>query len=124
MSLGTSQHQDNAYPNSSSVTATHPDSELIAACQQFDMLERQIIVFLENLPEAESERKTQALVKEQKRLVTQISKHKAVTLEGHAARAHSLYLAGGSAFASNDPNDLLSRLFLSLLRDMTSGSPS
>ena len=103
----------------------HPDAELLAACAEFDRLERGYLAlgfgYDEETPEGASiEAEQSRLAEEQELLVDRICELRAVTREGQAARARSLAL--WDAELMKPQYDIAGRLTQAIVRDLIEGS--
>ena len=104
-------------------TTPHPDAELIVVCAKFDRLEHRYIAIgghhaagspAEDGADAKRARITEA----QSELVDRMIKLRAVTLEGHAARAHSLALWDAEMMKPGTTGDTGTRLTAAIVRDL------
>ncbi len=114
---------DGAEPPAQFATPTGEDGELVAACGQFDALQRQVGELFDGPARIEDEAERDVALRPieaaQDALLDRLCSLRAATLEGHHARAATVALYDPDILGKIDEGHIVERMVAALLRDLT-----
>ncbi len=100
----------------------HPDAELIALCDEFNVLERQYVASFDRIPDDDTRDLANGPIHEaQAELVERMSELTATTIEGFSALAGAIALWAPDVLDRWDEGDLSERMIAMIVRDLGAG---
>ena len=101
---------------------TSPDAELIALCDEFNVLERHFLASFDRIPDDDTRDLANGPIHEaQAELVERMSELTATTIEGFSALAGAIALWAPDVLDRWDEGDLSERMIAMIVRDLGAG---